>query len=174
MNHKQSIEASVPSEEDWGDWESDLEQEYAHDRFAGKSLDEAGILFESSILGCAENIAYMPDVPFRYYILGFKDYLMDPRRFQCMKTDDSDGPSVFLKLLASTLRDKPARILPVMNELFPVAEFVAQNQDKYQATRKIYGSFDQLLTEIKLLYDKAGSKDLAEQEPGPIILPHNP
>ncbi|HEY9683396.1 MAG TPA: hypothetical protein V6C86_17590 [Oculatellaceae cyanobacterium] len=174
MDHKQNTDASVPSEEDWGDWESDMEQEYAHSRFAGKSLEDARPLFESSILGCAENIAYMPEVPFRYYIFGFRDYVMDPRRFQCMSADDSDGPSAFLKLLVSTLRDQPARILPVMNELLPVAEFVAKNQDKYEATEKIYGSFDLLLTEIKSLYNEARSADLAEQRPTVIILPQNP
>jgi hypothetical protein len=67
----------------------------------------------------------------------------------------SDGASCFLLILKGKLKEFPDFVLPVMEELMPVAEYIACNQELFQADVNIYGSFPEHLAEIKALYLKA-------------------
>ena len=55
----------VPSEQDWGNWEADLDRAYAHKIFAGRTLEETMDLFEENVIERASDLRFMPPVPFR-------------------------------------------------------------------------------------------------------------
>ncbi len=146
----------IPSEEDWA-WKDspylDLDNEHLKKRFCGKSLNEVAVYFEQAVLSASEDITYMPKIPFGYYIFAFVDYLMSPERAK--DGEASDGASAFLLLIASKLKEFPDFVLPIMEKLMPVAEYVASNQSLFQADVGIYGSFPEQLAEIKALALKA-------------------
>src|ERR1039458_10548038 len=66
----------VPTEEDWGDYRRDLDQEWAHRQFAGRTNAEMLPEFDRNVLERAEDLHWMPAIPFRYYMLGFRDYIL--------------------------------------------------------------------------------------------------
>jgi hypothetical protein len=102
-----------------------------------------------------EDLRWMPRVPFQYYMIGFRDALVSPGWEPC---NDSDAASCFLRLVLEKLERQPSHILAIMPELLPTVEFVAQNQLKFDADEKIYGSFLDLLEQIRVLYHSLGGR----------------
>ena len=142
----------VPTEQDWGDWQADLDTKYAHDLFAGKTNQEMKSRFRDNAIERAADLAWMPPIPFRYYMLGFRDYVMSGD-FNPLWV--SDSASCYLRLIEDKLRKKPQDILPIMSELMPSIEHIAHNQVTYQAPVDIYGDFKELLGTIRELYGNA-------------------
>lgn len=91
----------------------------------------------------------MPDVPFRYYMLGFRDFVMAGN---FAHLEDSDAASCFLGLVEEKLEKQPDYILPIMVELMPAVRHVAQNQSLFHADENIYGDFLEKLKRIEALY----------------------
>ena len=108
--------------------------------------------FDAHALSASEALVYMPEVPFRYYMFCFKEVLLSEK---CLSTGlNFEAPnlaSTFLLLLESKLTESPSSLVGVIDQLMPVAEFVALNQERYNADIDIYGSFPELLTKIKQL-----------------------
>lgn len=63
----------VPTEADWGDYQADLDQNYAHGLFAGRTNEEMQPHFQRDVIERTDELRWMPEVPFRYYMLGFRD-----------------------------------------------------------------------------------------------------
>ena len=145
---------NIPNEEDWLNWPAgadrplDLDEEFARRRFAGKSFEEALELFKTTnVISCWEDVSSMPPVPFRYYMLVFKAYVL-----AVVETDKSSAPDAarsFLDLVEQKLKTEIDWIAPIMNDLLPAIEFVAMNQEKYEADRDINGDFRDQLARIK-------------------------
>jgi hypothetical protein len=95
----------------------------------------------------------MPVIPFRYYMLGFRDFVM-AGNFDLL--DDSDAASSFLGLVEEMLEKQPEFILPIMAELLPAVRYVGQNQSTFNADEKIYGSFVEKLRRIEALFSRHG------------------
>lgn len=55
----------MPAEEEWGDYNSDLDQNHAHSVFAGRTNPEAQALIRRSPIERIEDLRWMPAVPFR-------------------------------------------------------------------------------------------------------------
>ena len=141
----------VPTEEDWGNWRADLDQAYAHRIFAGKSLKDILPLFEENVIERTDELRFMPPVPFRYYVIGFRDYVTSERVFRT-EHEVSDAASCFLGLILDKLENEPDTIIPIMPHLMPAAEYVARNQAKFDASVDIYGSFLDKLARVHALY----------------------
>ena len=63
----------VPTEAEWGDYEADLDQKYAHKMFAGRTNQEMLPHFRRNVIERTEELRFMPVAPFRYYMLvGFR------------------------------------------------------------------------------------------------------
>jgi hypothetical protein len=140
----------VPTEADWGDYEGDLDTKWSHDVFAGHTNLEMLSRFDVNVIETADELRWMPEVPFRYYILGFRDYVMA----QEFKYDDgSDAASCFLNLIAEKLEGQPKHVLPIMPELLPALRYVAENQTLFGAEESIYGSFRRKLERIEEVYN---------------------
>jgi hypothetical protein len=140
---------SVPTEEDWGDYSSDLDQNHAHSVFGGRTNEEMQPFFRRNPLALTDDLRWMPDVPFRYYILGFRDFIT-AKQFDLL--DGSDAASCFLGLVLEKLENHPRLIVPVMPELLPCVEYVAGNQGLFDADESIYGNFLEKLSRIQALY----------------------
>jgi hypothetical protein len=140
---------SIPTEADWGDYRSDFDQEWAHGKFAGKSNDEMQQYFREIPIEAAEDLRFMPEIPFRYYILGFRDRVMSGG----FEPYDSDAASCFLHLVVEKLKSQPRHIVPIMPELLSAVEYVAHNQAAFDAEESIYGSFPETLKQIQALYN---------------------
>ena len=148
-NQKRVKPESVPTEDDWGRYRSDLDQNHAHSIFAGRTNGEMQPFFRRNPLAMTDDLRWMPDVPFRYYILGFRDFIT-AKEFDFL--DGSDAASCFLGLVLEKIENHPRLIVPVMPELLPAVEYVARNQDLFDADESIYGNFLEKLSRIQTLY----------------------
>ena len=92
--------------------------------------------------------SYMPPVPFRYYMLAFKTWVLLALE-RAHVTDASDAASSFLRLIESRLEQDRASIEPIMPQLLPAVDFVEMNQERYGAGRDIYGDFRQVAERIR-------------------------
>ncbi len=128
----------VPTEEDWGSYVDDLDSMYAHKIFFGKTNQEMQPAFQEAVIERVDELRWMPPVPFQYYILGLRDYVMN--QDTCLD-DRSDAASCFLTLVTEKAKDHSDYIKPVLNELMPAIKFVADNQSLYDANEEIYGDF---------------------------------
>ena len=138
----------VPTEKDWGDYQSDLDWKSAHDFFAGHTNDEMLPYFRQNPIERTSELRWMLEVPFRYYMLGFRDCVMD-RDFDFLEA--SNAASCFLDLIIEKLEKQPQIIAPIMPELVPAIEHVARNQALYEAEESIYGNFLEKLAQIQTL-----------------------
>lgn len=138
----------VPTEAEWGDYEADLDQKYAHKMFAGRTNQEMLPHFRRNVIERASELQWMPVAPFRYYMLGFRDFVMagefDP-------TWAPDAASCFIGLVLRKLEKQPGYILAIIPQLLPAVRHVAMNQASYGATESIYGSFQEKLRRIEAL-----------------------
>lgn len=139
----------VPSENDWGNYTADLDQRSAHERFGGKTNEDMQKEYYSNVLERVAELRFMPPIPFRYYVIGFKDFIIAG---SFAEYEASDAANSFLKLVESSLMSNARVISPVMNALMPAVEQVANNQEKYEAPEEIYGCFKDKLSNIKSLY----------------------
>lgn len=138
---------TIPSALDWGDFTSDRDVKYAHEQFFGKDLDEALIRIENHVLTACEDLRFMPAIPFRYYMLAFRNYLLDPRTVK--SNSAPDAANCFLGLVLGKLSDSFDDIRPILSEIMPTVEYVAKNQVLFDADMDIYGDFTDKLAEIK-------------------------
>jgi hypothetical protein len=144
---------TVPTEEEWGDYQADLDQKYAHDLFAGHTNDEMQPHFYRNVIERTDELRWMPEVPFRYYMLGFRDFVMAGK---FAHLENSDAASCFLSLIEEKLQRHPSYILPIMPELLPAIRRIAMNQASYEASESIYGSFQEQLKRIEALSQTRG------------------
>ena len=140
---------SLPTEKDWGNYTSDLDQKHAHTVFAGRTNQEMQPFFRRNPVASTDELRWMPEVPFRYYMFGFRDFVM-AKEFGFL--DASDAASCFLGLVLEKLEKQPRHIVPLMPELLPAIEYVAQNQSLFEAEESIYGNFLERLARIQTLY----------------------
>ena len=155
MSGKQEDAVTVPTETEWGNYQADLDQAHAHKVFAGRTNAEMLPYFRRNVLGSTDELRRMPEVPFRYYVLGFRDFVM-AEDFEHL--DASDAASCFLGLVLEKLETQPGYILPIMPQLFPTIQHVAMNQALFGAKESIYGSFREKLTRIEALYETLGRR----------------
>jgi hypothetical protein len=144
---------SVPTEAEWGEYQAELDQNYAHDLFAGRTNEEMLPHFRENVIERTSELRFMPEVPFQYYVLGFRDFVM-AGEFEGLEA--SDAASGFLGLVLEKLEKQPQFILPVMPQLLPATRHIAANQASYDADESIYGSFPKKLKQIEALYATLG------------------
>ena len=139
----------VPTEAEWGDYGADLDAADAHEMFGGRTNEEMLPHFRRNVIERTDELRWMPEVPFRYYMLGFRDFMMEGV-FDFLEA--SDAASCFLGLVLEKLEKQPGYILPVMPELLPAVRHVAMNQASFEADESIYGSFAEKVRRIEALY----------------------
>ena len=138
--------SEIPTEEQWGSWKSDVDLASAHNIFFGKSNAEVQDDFYRCVIERADELRYMPNEVFQYYILGFKDFIM-AGKFQLF--DSADAADSFLKLIEHKLKNSYESLKPVFSDIYPAIEYVCQNQVEFDADINIYGDFSERLEGIK-------------------------
>ncbi len=142
----------IPSELDWENYWTDPDSNWAHDKFCGKSIDDVAPYFYGSVLSAIEDLGHMPTVPFQFYFSALIGYLTDSKVLDDENSDKADGASAFLWLVKWKLADDPKIIMPLMESLLPLIDYVGSNQSLYDASQENYGSFDILRNEIRTLF----------------------
>src|SRR5579884_4108290 len=141
---------TVPTEQDWGEYWRDLDQNSAHEKFFGRTNEEMQPHFHRNLYSYAEELHYIPEIPFRYYLRGLRDFVL------AIDVDDHNAPRAadsFLSIVHRRLEIYPRHIMPIMPELLPAIEHVAQNQVAFSAYKPIYGSFVDQQKRIQDLYE---------------------
>ena len=143
----------VPTEAEWGDYQADPDQTYAYKLFGGRTNQEMLPLFRRSVIERTDELRWMPELPFRYYMLGFRDFVMSE---DLGELGASDAVSCFLGLVLQKLENQPGYIVPIMPNLLPAIRHVATNQASFGASESIYGSFQEKLKRIEALSQTGG------------------
>lgn len=142
---------NIPSSEDWGPIQDG--DSWTRKIYIGKSLNEVIYRFSELPTSVAEDLSFMADGPFRYYIFGFQKILFPSDGDEKMQAEDPGlAANAFLNVVHSTLKQCPHKIMPVMEQLLPTVEYVAGNQATYEAAEEVFGNFQEILTQIQFLY----------------------
>ena len=141
----------IPTEEDWGDWKFDLDLQCAHDIFYGKTNQEVQGDFYRCVIERADELGVMSGNPFKYYMLGFRDFIVAD---DFIEYDESDAASCFLNLVESKLIKNPDDIKSIIDDLYEVIVYISENQRKYNASESIYGNFKEQFLRIKNLLEQ--------------------
>jgi len=146
---------AVPTDADWkeaADADQTLEGldvAHAYRTCFGRTNQEMQQRFHESVHGTAEDLCYIPRIPFQYYILGFKDFV---RAAVPPYAELSDAASWFFAIVLRKLQEQPLFILPVMPDLMPTIIHISENQQQYDADVDIYGDFRGKRDSIEALY----------------------
>ena len=148
----------IPSRDDWENaWEG-LDEGCAYRNFSGKSLAEAEELFVQCALTYQEDLVYMPERPFKYYVRAYIYYMGSKK-----SKSDSDAANYFLSLIETHLRDKPEWFDRTWGQIESVLQRVADQQEEYyDASKSIYGDFSKKVNRLigkrtKAQQDAAGN-----------------
>jgi hypothetical protein len=116
--------------------------------FAGRTNGEMQPFFRRNPIEMTDELRWMPEEPFRYYMLGFRDFVMAG---DLDFLDGSGAASCFLGFVLEKLERQPRYVLPIMPELLPALEYVAKNQALFEAKESIYRNFLEKLERIREL-----------------------
>jgi hypothetical protein len=142
-----------PTEAEWGNYHADLDQSHAHKVFAGRTNQEMLPHFRRNVIERTDELRWMPEVPFRYYILGLRDFVM-AREFD--QFGAADAANCFIGLVLEKLEKQPVYILTILTQLLPAVRYMAMNQSMFEASESIYGSFQEKLKRIESLSEALG------------------
>lgn len=136
----------IPTSSDWGEINhDDLDADYAHKQFFGKSFDEAVAMFQRNALHYQEDLQSMPAAAFNFYAPALVKYITSPQA-----AGDSDGASSFLHMVSWMLKTQRNIISQKTEQLLlGTAEQISRNQAFYEADIHIYGEFPELYAEIQ-------------------------
>ena len=109
--------------------------------------------FRRNVIERTDELRFMPEVPFRYYILGLRDFVMAG---EFDEFGAADAASCFINLVLQKLETKPESIVTILSELLPAIRHIATNQSIYEAIEDIYGSFQEKLKRIEFLHEALG------------------
>lgn len=127
----------IPSKDDWEKAWAGSDEACAYRNFCGKSLVEAHELFVQCAIVYQEDLVYMPEKPFRYYVRAYIQYMRSEK-----SRGDSDAANCFLGLIETRLRDHPEWIEGSWSQIDPVLQRIGDQQEEfYDASQSIYGDF---------------------------------
>lgn len=159
----------IPTAEDWnwGTFKNPydlIHTDYAKKQFLGKPAEQAKEFYLNAPLEGMANICYMPPIPFRYYMLAFAEFLISPELVAQGRQFNSEaisGASTFLQAVERMIREYPDFIVPIMDDLLPVAVYISENEDFFDPSGNFYGNIPDIVRDIESMYQqqKQGSKD---------------
>ena len=140
----------VPGKAEWAGYEEDLDSRHAHKLFFGKTAPEVFEYFASGrAIERAAELWFIPRKAFQYYVVAFAEYLMSAEA-----KGGCDAASSFLRLLISREKRDPGSVVEIYPKLAKTVDFLAANQEHFDAEIDIYGSFADLAHEIRKVCNK--------------------
>ncbi len=94
-------------------------------------------MFEENAMRYQEDLFYMPKAPFLFYLKAYIEYL-----YSDQSIGDSDAASCFMGLMKSTVKYSWDNFDGRFEDFADAVEYVAKEQEKFEATESIYGSFE--------------------------------
>lgn len=135
---------SIPTEKDWVGYQNDFDAIDFHTIAFGKSNDEIQEYFGKRGTLRFDELLRLPRPVFQYYIFGFAQFVMSPTA-----KGDSDSASIFLALLETREEEDPGCVRHIYGDLSKTIAFVAANQEHFDASVDIYGSFIERAKQIE-------------------------
>lgn len=136
----------IPTAADWDGYQDDLDARYLHKLVFGKSIAEVQQYFQQAPGERACELEYVPRRAFQYYAIAFAEHAVSPSA-----REDADAASALLHLLLWREQHEPGSVAQIWHRLAKAVDFIAVNQDWYDAPVDIYGSFADLAAEIRAL-----------------------
>ncbi|MFA7174662.1 MAG: hypothetical protein WC340_14860 [Kiritimatiellia bacterium] len=139
----------IPDESAWHGYESDLDVNYLHGLFYGKSIEEVQNHFgEGRSIERMGELLFSPRPIFQYYVRAFARFVLSPAA-----AGDSDSASPFLSLIEEREKRDPGSVRNIIHSLDEALTFVANNQSYFDAPVDIYGDFNEQVRRIYALCD---------------------
>jgi hypothetical protein len=136
----------IPNELDWGDVSGDFDAMDAYDIFFGHSNLEMQKEFAKNILSRAQDIRFMPSLPFMYYVIGFSDFVLS-RKYG--NESAADVANSFISVIYDKSESDLDALIPVFDKISNTLDFLVKNQKFFGASEDIYGNFDEKIRSIK-------------------------
>ena len=146
----------IPSKDDWEEAWTGLDEACAFRNFSGKSLTEAHALFVQSAVTYQEDLVWMPEKPFKYYVRAYIHYVSSQQ-----SRGDSDAANCFLGLIETRLRDHPEWMDETWDRIDSVLRRIADQQEEfYDASPHMYGDFSKKVDRL------IGKRIKVQSDPG--------
>ena len=126
----------VPSKVDWGNVESDRDIKYAFQFFFGKTNEEMINEFKKNVTMRTSDLKFMPEIPFKYYMMGFLDFI---QKELYEEFDKPDVMNCFVTLVEDKLMNSPDEIMSLIDVIDPTLVSICMNQNRYGLDEEIYG-----------------------------------
>lgn len=126
-NNFMDINEKIPSEDEWGDYSSDVDLLYAHKIFAGKRYDELHADFYRNVIERADELRFMPESLFKYY---FKAFCLYVRNAHFPEFSDFDAISCFLNLIEEKILPSSKVVDALKDEVLASLDSIATYADK--------------------------------------------
>jgi hypothetical protein len=150
MIQKRKTVENIPGAEEWVGYKDDVTARNAHAFWFGKSLDDMQPYFGGGqAIQRGQELLYMPQPAFQFYILAFAQYVMSGPAI-----GDSDAASSFLGFLTAREKRDPGSVSRIYDRLQPTIEFVAESQARFSAEHDIYGDFREKAAALAALCGK--------------------
>ncbi len=157
---------NIPTDEDWGDLEGNLDLAWAYRKFHGKTLEEAVKVFEDNAICCWEDLMYMPGPVFCFYIKACITYLMS----DAAKNDGQDGSS-FVNLIEFKSEHQRDDLIPIWSEIEPVLKGLVERQEALRGEWTPNNNFRVRIHEIvKRGFEVSFETDVSEVVPRDVTL----
>jgi hypothetical protein len=144
-NVRHSMRAlSIPTEKDWVGYQNDFDAVDFHAIAFGKSNEELQEYFGKRGTLRFDELLRLPRPVFQYYIFGFAQLVTSPTA-----KGDSDSASIFLALLETREEEDPGCVRQIYGDLSRTIAFIAANQEYFDASVDIYGSFSERAKKIE-------------------------
>jgi hypothetical protein len=128
----------IPSNTDWGDIAGDFDASDAYRKFYGLPKQEAKKLFVKDALSCAQDLRFMPSIPFLYYFEEFCEFVLTEVYGDNPAWAVADS---FISVLTSRVEVDPKLLVSNLPLITKVLRFLVRNQQSFGATEPVYGDF---------------------------------
>lgn len=150
----------VPSEKDWGDLAGDFDAKDAYKKFHGLSKQDTKKLFAADVLARAQDVRFMPALPFTYYFEGFCEFVLEGAYGDSPAWAVADS---FISVLVSRAEADPELLVSNLTLLTNAVRFVVKNQQAFGASESIYGDFYARTESILKSIEEAAGKGNKEE-----------
>lgn len=148
----------VPSEKDWGDLAGDFDARDAYKKFHGLSKQDTKKLFAEDVLARAQDVRFMPALPFIYYFEGFCEFVLEGVYGDSPAWAVADS---FISVLTSRAEADPELLVSNLTLLTSAVRFVVKNQQAFGASESIYGDFHARTEPVLKSINEAAGKSSA-------------
>lgn len=142
----------LPSRSDWGDLAGDFDAQDAFKKFNGLSKQEAKRLFGDDVLACAQDIRFMPSIPFTYYLEAFCEFVLDGVYGDSLAWMVADS---FASVLSSRIEGNASALISNKSQIEKAFGFIVSNQQRFAIDETFYADLSWQLEQILQSIDDA-------------------